>query len=453
MKTIQLYLHDLKELLEAREFVMVRTCLRDIPPVDLAEAWDYFTPEERSVVFRLSNRARAVQLFEELDPPAQAELVAGLQKDQAEELLEEIDPSETGRMLRGLPQPMVRHLNGILKKSGQEIVQKYLDFPPQSVGALMRGRYFALDSKWSSKQAIERIQLTTRLRRLEETHLDTLMVVDGESGPLVGAVSLKALVVSPKDMSVRELMDPGPTVLSPEMDQEEAVRLFAKYKLRSAPVVGADGKLMGIVDYRDVYEVASAETEEDFAKMAGMPLSPAEDSVWLQTTRRLPWLVITCIGGLGVSTVVKYYEGTLAQILALASFSPLIAGMGGNVGSQTATLIVRGMATGEIKAGQEAVTIVKEIGVGALLGVIYGCGVAAAAYLFYGSRYGWELSAVVGLSMLFSMTVASTLAAGEPFIFRHFGIDPATATGPLITTTTDLLSNIVYFGLATYLLL
>lgn len=452
MKTIQLYLHDLKELLEAREFVMVRTCLREIPPVDLAEAWDYFAPAERPVIFRLSTRQRAIQLFEELDPPAQVELLGNLQKDQATELLEDLDPGSASRILRDLPAPMVRHLTGILKKSGEETVQKYLDFPPESVGALMRGRFFALDPKWNSKVALERVQLSTRLRRLEETHLDTLLIVDPE-GRLAGTVTLKALVVAPRDMLVLDLADTSPRTLSPELDQEEALRLFTKYKLRSAPVIAADGKVLGVVDHRDVYEVASEETEEDFAKMAGMGVSPTETSVWRQASLRLPWLVITCLGGLAVSTVVKHYESTLAQILALASFSPLIAGMGGNVGSQTATFVVRGLATGEIKTGRERILILREVAVGLLLGAVYGLTVAGVAYLIYGDSYGWQFSLVVGLSMAFSMTISATMAALWPFVFQRIGVDPATATGPLITTATDLLSNLLYFGLATYLLI
>lgn len=451
MKTLQLYLSDLKELLESRDFASVRTCLREVGPIDLADGWEYFLPEERLVIFRLLTRQRAYQLFEELEPEYQKELLEGLQKESVEDLLQGLDPAEVGRVARHLPQPMVRHLMTVMKRAGRENVQKYLQYPPQSVGALMRGRYLTVEPRWTSRQAIERVRLSTRLRHIEETHLDHLMVV-GPDGKFLGTVALKALLVAPTNMTVRELMDDAPRALRPEMDQEEAVKLFTKYKLKYAPVVTDDGQLLGVVVYSDILEVASQETEEDFAKMAGINYRLSARGTYQQAMTRLPWLVITCLGGLGISTVIKGFEHTLAKIIALASFSPLIAGMGGNVGSQTATIVVRGLATGEIRDGEEKEVILQEVLVGVLMGVIYGLGVGGAAYAFYGSRYGGYFAFVIGSAMTFSMTISSLLASLEPFLFRRLGIDPATATGPLITTTTDLLSNLFYFGLATYLL-
>ncbi len=451
MKTLQIYLADLKELLKTRDFVSARTLLKEISPIDLADGWDHFDVDERVAIFRLSTRQKAMQLFEELDTEQQAALVASLQHGDAQELLSDLDPSATGRMMRDLPLPLVRQFNAIMKKGGQECVQQYLQHPPESVGALMRGRYVTLDEKWTTKTAVERIQYSTRLRRIEETHLDTLMVVDAKNH-LRGVVGLKSLVVAPNDMIVRDLMDPAPRTLTPALDQEEAVKLFTKYKLKSAPVVDSDGRLLGVVVYRDIFAIAQAETEEDFAKMAGFA-RPRTRSVLSSAGLRLPWLIITCFGGMMVSYVVKHFETTLAQIIALASFSPLIAGMGGNVGSQTATIVVRGIATGEIAHGEERRAIKHEIAIGALLGVCYGGVVGLLAGMLYHGRYGWNFGLVVGASMWFSMTVASTMASLEPFVLRHFGVDPATATGPMITTTTDLLSNAFYFTLASWLLL
>lgn len=451
MKTLQIYLADLKELLKARDFVSARTLLREIGAIDLADGWGHFDADERVAIFRLSTRQKAMQVFEELDPPEQAELLGGLQRKDAQELLSDLDPSATGRMMRELPAPLVRQLNAIMHKGGKECVQQYLQYPKHSVGALMRGRYVTLDEKWTTKTALERIQYSTRLRRIEETHLDTLMVADAKNR-LRGQVGLKSLVVAPGDLPVRELMDPAPRTLFPEADQEEAVKLFTKYKLKSAPVVDAEGGLLGVVVYKDIFAVASEETEEDFAKMAGYARS--EDRAILKTVAlRLPWLVITCFGGMLVSGVVKGFEGTLARVIALASFSPLIAGMGGNVGSQTATIMVRGLATGEIARGEEKKAILHEVAIGFLLGAVYGLAVGTIADILYHARYGWWFGFVVGISMCFSMTVSSTMASIEPFVLRHFGVDPATATGPMITTTTDLLSNAFYFTLASWLLL
>ncbi|MBI5201412.1 MAG: magnesium transporter [Elusimicrobia bacterium] len=452
MKTLQLYLSDLKELLGGKEFASARTCLREVGAIDLADGWDRFSPDERRVIFRLLTRHKAYQLFEELEPEFQKELLESLGREHVEELLQGLEPSAVGRVARDLPQSMVRHLKTVMNRARYESVQKYLQYPPQSVGALMRGRYMTVEARWTTKQAMERIQLGTRLRHIAEIHLDTLMVAD-EEGRLKGTVSLKQLVVAPNNMTVADLMDDQPRTLHPEMDQEEAVKLFSKYKLKHAPVVTPDGQLLGIVVYGDIFEIASEETEEDFAKMAGMGRNDLAMGVLQQVRLRLPWLIITCLGGMLVSTVIRGFEGTIAKIIALASFSPLIAGMGGNVGSQTATLVVRGLATGEIKDEDAGQAVRREVLVGLTMGLLYGVATGLIAYAFYGERYTWRFSLVVGLGMAFSMTVSSLLASLEPFIFRRLGVDPATATGPLITTTTDLLSNILYLGLATYLLL
>lgn len=366
-----------------------------------------------------------------------------------------MDPSKSSRMARSLPLPIVSRLIGIMKKGQQEDVHKHLQFGPQTVGALMRSRFVMLEPKMTAKQALERIQLTTRLRRVEETHLDTVMVAQEKR--LVGVVNLKELVVAPRDLLVGELMNDNAMTLRPEMDQEEAVKLFTRYKLKSAPVVDDDKEVLGVVVYRDIFQVAQEETEEDFAKMAGLSsaghgVNVGELSVINQAKLRLPWLVLTCLGGLLVSSVVHHFEDTISRIIALATFSPLIAGMGGNVGSQTATIVVRALATGEVRPGEEAKLVAKEIGVGALLGVIYGVVLGAIACYAYGARYGNTIGFVVAVAMFFSMTFASTMASLEPFVLRHLGQDPATATGPMITTTTDILSNLLYFSMAQYLM-
>lgn len=452
MKTLQIYLADLKELLEARDFVSARTLIRELSPIDLADAWEHFDGDERVAIFRLSTRQKAMQVFEELESEQQAALVGSLQRQDAQELLSDLDPSATSRMMRDLPPPLVRQFNAIMKKGGQECVQQYLKYPPESVGALMRGRYVTLDEKWTTKTAVERIQHSTRLRRIEETHLDTLMVIDSKTR-LRGVVGLKSLVVAPNDMLVRDLMDPSPRTLTPELDQEEAVKLFTKYKLKSAPVVDREGGLLGVVVYRDIFAIAREETEEDFAKMAGYAREAGLRSSFRGAMLRLPWLAITCVGGVGVSLIVTRFEATLGQIIALASFSPMIAGMGGNVGSQTATIVVRGLATGEIGDDDQAATVRRELAVGLMLGLFYGAAVGTLAGFLFHVRHGWRFGAVVGLSMTLSIFVSSGLAAITPLVLRRFRIDPATAAGPMTSTTTDLLSNAFYFTLATWLLL
>lgn len=449
LKTIQLYLSDLKEVLAARDFSSVRACLREIGPIDLADGWSSFAPDERLVIFRLYPRDRAIQLFEELEHDEQAELISGLQGDAAaERLIDEIDPAQAGRLLRQLPKPLVTKLTGIMRKSARECAQRFSEYPANTVGSLVRSRFVTVEETWTAKQALERIQLGTRLRRIEETHLDPILVTHPD-GKLAGTLPLKALVVAPRDMHVADIMDEAPIVLDPEMDQEEAVNLFTRYKLKGAPVVSKQGEVLGLVVVKDIFDVAQEEVEEDFEKMAG---TAAAATAWETVRLRLPWLVATCLGGLLVSSVVKHFEGTIARVVALAAFSPLISGMGGNVGAQTATVMVRGLATGEIHGAHERATVIKEILVGLMMGSFYACVVGVIAHAIYGGTYGWRFGGVVAAAMLVSMVAAATMGAVQPILLKRLGIDPATATAPFITTTTDLLANVVYFWLATQLL-
>lgn len=453
MRSIQLFLSDLKELLARREFVSVRAALRMISPVDLADGWEHFTPEERKVLFKLSPRQRAIQLFEELDPPQQQELLAALKQEEVRELVEDLDPSETGRILRELPQPLVRQLETILRKGGRgEKVRDYLKYPDESVGALMRSNFMTVEPRWTCRQALDRISHATRLRHIQTTFLEQLFVVEAD-GRLNGVVTLKELVVAPSNMLVKDLMDPQPVRLSPEMDQEEAARLFAHYRLGSAPVVDGEGKLLGVVLDQDIVEVVEEETEEDFAKMAGTAAEEFEArSSWEAAWHRMPWLAVTFLGQFLVSAVIRGFEGTLSKIVALATFLPMIAAMGGNVGSQSAIVAVRELAGRDVERLSLRRAFLRDLRTGAMLGVAYSAALVVVSHLFYGARFGWEFSWVVGLGTLTSMTIAAALGALVPLAFHRVGVDPATATGPLVTTLTDLISTSSYLAFAAYLL-
>jgi len=452
MRLIQMYLSDLKELLAAKEFTSVRTALKEISPVDMVDGWDHFSREERGVLFRLMPRQRALQLFEELEPKDQEELLGVLKESDVEELVADLDPAETSRVMRGLPKPMVRHLEGILRKGGVGTrAAQVAAYPDKSVGALMRTRYHTVLPRWTCKEALARVSAGTRLRFIENTYLDTLLVVD-PADHFLGTVTLKELVVAPADMPVSELMHGQPQVFVPEMDQEQGARLFHHYKLDCAAVIDRDRKVLGVVLDSDMDEVTAEETEEDIAKMAGTTAGLLDSPVWHMTWVRSPWLLATCLGYIVVSRVIHHFELVLSQVIALTSFMPLIAAMGGNVGAQTATIIVRGLATGEVAEADAWRVFVKETCVGALLGSFYGVGMGLVSWVMYGERFGFGFSAVVAIGMAVSTTTAAAIGSVEPFVFHRFKIDPATATGPLITCIADLVSTASYLTVASYLL-
>jgi len=449
---LPLVLPEIKELLAARNLESLRQLLVDLDPVDLADGWRALSPAEQVVVFQLLPRRLQSLLFEELDVEEQRSLLLNLEESNIKTLLADLDPSTTSRLVRRLSPRMMRHFLELMKREEAGQVEEHLNFPVHSVGSLMRRRFVTVNQAWTVHRSLEHIRANTRLRHLEELYLETIYVRD--NGQLVGTVALQCLVVAPSEMQVGQLMDRQIQKLSPMMDQEEAAAVFRKYKLSSAPVVDANGGMIGIVVVGDVLKVIERETEEDFAKMAGMGVEHLLTSPPLYIARvRFPWLIATCCGYFFVGWMVKHYEGTLAQVIGLASFMPLIAAMGGNVGSQTATAVVRGLATGEVRSLGVTELVIKETSVGALLGLIYGLGAAAGAHLLYGDRFGWRFSLVVGSGMFASMTAASLMGSLEPFIFQKLRIDPATATGPLITFFADLVSTATYLTVATWLFL
>jgi len=453
MRLIQIFLADLKELLAEREFVSLRTALRKISPMDLADGWEHFSTEERVVLFKLSPRQRALQLFEELETEHQEELILALKEEDLEDLVEDLDPTETGRIMRELPPPLVRQLEAILKHAdGGEEVEKYLKYPEDTVGEIMRSNFVSLNSAWTCKRALERIQMGTLLKLVETTFLDELFVVDAD-GTLRGMVRLKELVVAPVDMAVAELMNKDPEVLRPEMDQEEAAQLFAHYKLESAPVVDEKRQLLGVVLDQDIVDVVEEETEEDFAMMAGTaPESFEAEGAWESARHRFPWLAVTCVGQLVVAAIIHGFERTLSQMVALATFIPLIAAMGGNIGAQSAIIVVREISTGDFEEDDGGRIVFRDLLVGIMLGLAASVVITFVAHALYGTRFGWTFSIVTGSGVVVSMSVAAMLGALVPILFRRIGMDPAVATGPLVTTLTDIIGTGAYLGLATYIL-
>ncbi len=455
VKAYALFIPEIKQLLQADDKATLKSFLKEINPVDLAEGWKELSHEEQLALFELLSTRRAVVLFEELDVPEQSALLQAMGEQATGEMLSELPPGEVAHLFRKLPRRVTRRLSNLVKK--QEAVEKFervFSYPPNTAGSLMHTEVMRLKEGMTASQALDLIRAVTRTHIHEEKILSVLYVTNG-NGRLVGFVPLQTLVAAPHDSKVGELMSSVRAVaIQASSDQEEAARIVSKYNLLSAPVVDDEGRLIGALLVDDVLDILSQEASEDIAKMVGTRLEEfGPKSIFHVVCLRLPWLVASIIGGFFVSFVVKHYEGTLRELIALASFMPLIAAMGGNVGAQSATIIVRSLATGRLKISDWRKAMAHECAVGLLLGLSYGVLVGVFAYALYGRELGAYFALVVSLGMLTSMVVAATIGGIEPFIFERLGIDPATATGPLITTTTDLIATSAYLALATAILL
>ena len=451
-QSIALLIPEIKELLAKKDWTLLKQVLRECNPIEFADVWTKFDEAERLQIFKLLPIKSALKLFEILDIEDQRLLLAYLSADNLTPILEGISSPDLAKIFHRMPPRMVKKMTGLIKhQEALAHVDFIMKFPENSIGSLMHPEFIKLSPKMTAKQALVRLQAVTRPNQKE--HLYALFVTD-DSGVVLGGLNLQDIVSAPPDEVLSGLMASVQGIkLKPHMDQEEGAQIFSKYDLTAAPVVDAEDRLIGVLTVKDVISVVRQEATEDIAKMVGTRAIDLRETSALKIVRfRMPWLIVTIFGEILASMIIKSYEVTLTKVIALASFSPLIAAMGGNVGSQSATIVVRSIALGHVTGGQKLRTVFRELRVGIFLGLAYGLFLGVVAYVLYGSRYGVNFSVVVGLGMCISMTIAATMGSVEPIIFDRLGIDPATATGPLITTITDILTVLCYFSLATWLL-
>jgi magnesium transporter len=276
-----------------------------------------------------------------------------------------------------------------------------------------------------------------------------LYVVD-EGDHLVGVCSLRQLVTVPADAPLKDFMSKDIFTVKTDTDQEEVARVVSRYDLLAVPVIDENHRIVGIITVDDVIDIIRDEETEDILKMAGAGEDFVETKSILSSTRiRLPWLLASCLGGIFAFFIIGKFEASLNKLVYLAAFIPVIMGMGGNIGIQSSTIVVRGLATDRIQTSRFWSVIIRELAVGGILGCFYGILLGLVAHTRY---FMWKLGVVVGVSVIFTMSISSLVGASLPMIFSRFKIDPAVATGPFVTTTIDILSVTLYFLFATYLL-
>jgi magnesium transporter len=445
-----LFVPELKQLLKSKNYSELKQDLADINLVDLADGWSQFAPSEQTILFKLLPVDRSEEIFEELEVPEQMHLLNTLELGSLGPALEGIKAEEQAVLFHKLPDKTVRKMMAMVRRASGERAQPSLTFPERTAGRLMRPALFDLRPQQTVHQALERIRAGSRLHWEHEPHA---FYVTDDTGRLLGALNLPALIAAPQNMKLAELMTPVQLIkVRAETDQEEAAKFFSKYNLVAAPVVNAENKLLGVLSVDDILKVVSQEATEDIAKMAGTGAEELETGSIVRVARlRMPWLLASWGGGVLASVVITRFERTLSEIVALAAFMPVISGMGGNVGTQSSTIVVRGLATGHIQIGEIVRMVWREFRVGLFLGVAYGVLLAILASVKYRSQ-AWTFPLVVGLGIFTSMTIAAVMGALTPMVVKRFNVDPALCSAPFVSTATDIVSLLTYFSIATWLL-
>ncbi|MBC2717506.1 MAG: magnesium transporter [Desulfobacteraceae bacterium] len=385
-------------------------------------------------------------VISELDEDISLDIIEGLSLEELAGIIENMPSDDSVAFIKMLPQNKADAVLGMMEKTESEEVEGLLRYKDDTAGSIMIPDFIALKENMTAKDVIESLQSKEYL----DVEMPFYIYVVDENERLVGVSSLRQLVVVPSSTPLSNFMMKDVISVTTDMDQEEVAKIVARYNILAVPVVDEDEKMVGIVTVDDVIDVFREEATEDILKMAGVGEEFVETKSIVRSTRiRLPWLFASFLGGIVAIFIIGYFEESLKQVSYLALFIPVIMGMGGNIGIQSSTIVVRGIATGRINIRHLWKVVSKELAIGIILGVFYGVLLGTLVQFQYSID---ALAISVGIGVISSMTVAALVGSFMPMIFARIHIDPAVATGPFVTSSIDILSVLIYFQVATILL-
>jgi magnesium transporter len=364
MKTMLILIPDIRELIQAERTEELADILDDLHPVDIAEIISELQGDEKVKLFNLVRKEKAIDVFDELDEDDQIYILEHLPAESKAYLLNEMSPDERADLFEELTTEKSQEYEALMTEEARREVEILTAYPSETAGGLMTTEYASVVESMTVGEAIDFLRMTA-----PDKETIYSIYVTSEKGVLVGVVQLKDLILSDPRRKISDIMDEKVISVDVDTDQEEVARVMKKYNLTVIPVVDKYRKLLGIITVDDIIDVIHEEASEDIAKMVGTQLEDIETLLSpLKSARlRMPWLILTYIGEIFVSFIVKHFEPTLQQIIALASYMPLIAAMGGNVGTQASTICVRGLATGSIKMSDLNKVLVKETLAGSIM--------------------------------------------------------------------------------------
>lgn len=420
----------------------IKAWLSKKTPLQIAEETARLEPGQQELVFRQISRDLSLDVFKQLKVAQQERMLEVTDRGSAVFLIEELDPDDRARLFNELPVDMVTGYLAELSAEEQRLTNQLLSYPKESAGRIMSPEFLALRPAMTAVGALDYIRKNGR--KAETVH--TLPVTD-EQNRLVGLCELSDLVLSASERQVAEIMHKNPHAVSPDADQEEVARLLQAADLLAVPVVDEDKMLLGIVTVDDAMDILTLEESEDLARSGGAePLGHPYFSVsdFRLAKSRVLWLVVLIFAATLTVQVLNLFESTLETVVSLTLFIPLLIGTGGNAGAQASTTIVRSMAVGDVRPNDFMRTILREGRVGFLLGAMLGL----ISYLPVGLYAGHALALVVSLTLVSICTLASVVGSMMPLAARFFGIDPAVASAPFVTTIVDATGLLVYFLIA-----
>jgi magnesium transporter len=419
--------------------------VNEIRPADMADLIEYLDPDERLFIFKLLEPEGAGEVLMEVEAPVQESIISDLDNQAISEIVEELDSDDAADIVGDLPDERAKEIIDSMGDEASKELEKLLPYPEDSAGGIMALEYVAVKAGFNVQEAIE----TLRDTREDVENVYYVFAVDDEN-KLVGVVSLKDLILEPPHRKISDIMNPEVIYVSVDQDQEEVYHLVKKYDLVTIPVVDAHRRLVGRITHDDIIDVIEEEADEDMALMAGViDQEIGEESSMKISRARLPWLIAGLFGGILAAVVINRFESSLEKILALSFFFPVIMAMGGNTGTQAATVAVRGLATGDIGMVKIGRRLWLEMKVALFNGMICGILLGSIVGVWLGDL---RLGIVVTLAVILIVLNSGFIGAAVPLVLKKLNIDPALATGPIVTTSNDVLSLLIYLGSVTLFL-
>ena len=438
-------IEDVKGLIELENRQALSRLIDNMKAADVADLIEHLGPDERIFVFKLLEPEGAGEILVEIEPPVQGLILKDLDNQAISEIVEELDSDDAADLVGDLPTKRAQEIIDTVGDDVSEELEKLLPYPEDTAGGIMALEFVSILADATLKDAIE----TIREKRKEVENLYYLWVVD-DFERLVGVISLKDLVLEPPSGKISEIMNPDVISVHVRMDQEEVAQLVKKYDLVNIPVVDDQHRLVGRITHDDIIDVIEEEADEDISLMAGViDQEFAEESTLKISRARLPWLIAGLFGGILAAVVINQFESSLEKIIALTFFFPVVMAMGGNTGTQAATVVVRGLATGDISLMNIGKRLWMELRVALINGLI--CGILLGVIVgFWLSDYG--VGTTVALAAILIVLNSGFIGSAVPLALKRMNIDPALATGPFVTTSNDVLSLLIYLGLVTFFL-
>lgn len=435
-------------LIEQSKFSQVRNEIIKMNVVDIAQILEELKVEKLLLVFRLLPKEIAADVFSYMSTEQQQYIIEAIADKEIKNIIDELYLDDTIDILEEMPSNIVKKILKNTNQDMRELINQFLNYPENSAGSIMTIEYVDLKKEMTIREALEHIKRTG----VDKETINTCYVI-GDNRRLEGIVSLRKLILNDKDIVIKDIMKTNIISIQTNIDQEDIASLFKKYDLLAMPVVDNENRLVGIITIDDIVDIIDQENTEDFQKMAAMQPSDEEylkTNVFKLARHRIIWLLVLMISATFTGNIIRKFEDVLQSVVILAAFIPMLMDTGGNAGSQSATLVIRGLALEEIKLKDILKVLWKELRVSLIVG--FTLAVVNFIRIYYLEKIDLKITITVCTSLFLTVVLAKVVGGGLPIMAKKLKLDPAIMASPLITTIVDAVALVAYFSMAAWLI-